>query len=160
MPNILIIYYSFEGNTEIIAKSIAEMTQGELLNIKPIKELKSKGFSKYFWGGSQIYMKKKPELVSFDKDISNYETIFIGTPIWAGTFAPPVKTLLDYEKLKGKQVYFFYTHAGGPGKVEKIARESIEPNNTLLSSKGFVNVEKHIEENILEVKKWLSSLSL
>jgi len=160
MSNILVIYYSFEGNTEIIANLIAKETQGDLLSIKPVNELKSKGFSKYFWGGSQVFMKKKPDLIEFDKDTSLYDTIFIGTPIWAGTFAPPIKTLFENEKLINKNVYFFYTHDGGPGRVEKFARLAIESNNTFCGSKGFISVKSQMDLNIQEVKNWISTIKL
>lgn len=58
LSKVLVAYYSFEGTTELIAKTIAEIAQADILSIKPVNELKSKGFSKYFWGGSQVFMKK------------------------------------------------------------------------------------------------------
>jgi len=160
MSKVLVIYYSFEGTTEIIAHAIAKETNGDLLSIKPLNELKSTGFSKYLWGGSQVFMKKKPELVEFEKDLKDYDTIYIGTPIWAGTFAPPIKTLFENEHLIHKNIYFFYTHDGGPGRVEKFARLSIKSNNTFCGSKGFLTVKKDLDLNLLEVKNWIASFKL
>ncbi|MBU1094343.1 MAG: flavodoxin [Firmicutes bacterium] len=160
MSKILVVYYSFEGTTELVANSIAKLTNGDLLNIKPVNELKSKGFSKYFWGGSQVFMKKSPSLIDFDLDINLYDTIFIGTPIWAGTYAPPIKSFFAIDDLKGKQIYFFYTHDGGPGKVEKHAKAAIEVNNMFAGTLGLLSVKKNLESNMEIIKSWISSLNL
>jgi len=55
-----VVYYSFGGNTRFIAESIAEAVGADLLEIKPKKELSSKGFMKYLWGGRQVVMGEKP----------------------------------------------------------------------------------------------------
>jgi len=159
MSKILVAYYSFEGTTELIAQAIAEMTQADLLNIKPVHELKSKGFSKYFWGGSQVFMKKTPNLMAFGLDLSQYDQIFVGSPIWAGTFAPPIKSFLKDTALVNKKIYFFYTHDGGPGKVEKLAKQAIESRNSYGGSQGFLNVKKNFDANVEIAKMWISTLS-
>ncbi|MCF7930592.1 MAG: hypothetical protein K9L02_03670 [Acholeplasmataceae bacterium] len=158
MSKILVAYYSFEGTTELIAQAIAKMTQADLLSIKPVNELKSKGFSKYFWGGSQVFMKKAPDLIPFECDISQYDQIFIGSPIWAGTFAPPIKSFLKFPALVDKKIYFFYTHDGGPGKVEKLAKKAIESRNIYGGSHGFLNVKKNFDANVEIAKMWISTL--
>lgn len=160
MSKILVAYYSFEGTTELIANAIAKITQGDLLSIKPLNEIKSKGFSKYFWGGSQVFMKKSPLLVDFDLDLAQYDKIFIGTPIWAATYAPPIKSFFESPLLKNKNIYFFYTHDGGPGRVEKHARVAIEAYNTFGGSQGFLSVKKDFDANIELAKIWISHLNL
>ncbi len=160
MSKILVAYYSFEGTTELIATAITKITHSDLLSIKPVNELKSKGFSKYFWGGSQVFMKKSPLLVDFDLDLTQYEMIFIGTPIWAGTYAPPIKSFFESPALKNKNIYFFYTHDGGPGRVEKHAKAAIEAYNAWGGSQGFLNVKKNLDANIELAKTWISQLNL
>lgn len=159
MSKILVAYYSFEGTTELIAQAIAAITQADLLNIKPVNELKSKGFSKYFWGGSQVFMKKTPDLIDFDVDLSQYDQIFVGSPIWAGTYAPPIKSFFKHSALVNKKIYFFYTHDGGPGKVENIAKQAIQARNTYGGSQGFLNVKKNFDANVEIAKMWISTLT-
>lgn len=160
MSKILVAYYSFEGTTEVLAEEIAKITKADLLSIKPVNELKSKGFSKYFWGGSQVFMKKTPDLVDFGLNLNDYEKIFIGSPIWAGTYAPPIKTFLKNPLLVNKKIYFFYTHDGGPGKVEKLAKQAIESHNTYGGSHGFLNVKKNFEANVEIATMWISNLKI
>lgn len=89
----LILYYSFEGNTEYVATKLASYLDADFQKVVPVKELKSKGFSKYIWGGRQAFMKeKKPAIAPLEKNYKDYDLILIGTPIWAFTYAPPIRT--------------------------------------------------------------------
>jgi flavodoxin len=92
MSKALVLCYSFEGYTLQMANYIKDALQIEVIEIKPLNELKTKGFYKYIWGGRQVVFKKKPELSPIDVDFDLYDTIFIGSPIWAGTYAPPIRT--------------------------------------------------------------------
>ncbi len=160
MKKSLVVYYSFEGHTKHIADVIAKELNADILRIKPVEELKSKGFGKYFWGGAQVYMKKIPTLEPFDIDFDSYDSIFLGSPIWALTITPPIKSFLMGEYLKDKDVYFFYTHDGGPGKVESIVRKSIEKENRLISTQSIINKKSGIEEIDQQVISWIHSFKL
>lgn len=46
-------------------------------------------------------------------NIADYDIIFLGSPIWSGTIAPPVKTFLSGHDLSGKRIIPFVTHGGG-----------------------------------------------
>ncbi len=79
MSKSIILFYSFEGTTKKVAEYLSEKlnTPGE--EIRPINNLKAKGFSKYSIGGGQVIMKKKPELMLIEADLNKYDTIFIGS---------------------------------------------------------------------------------
>ena len=53
----LIVYYSYEGNTKIIAETIGKSIEADIMELKPEKEMTSKGFMKYVWGGRAAVMK-------------------------------------------------------------------------------------------------------
>lgn len=154
MSKSIILFYSFEGNTKKVAEYLSSQLNIPYEEIKPVKDLTSKGFSKYFWGGQQIIMKKKPELVSLKTNLNDYDTVYLGSPIWAGTFAPAIKTLLEDNILKGKRVKFFYTHDGGPGKAEMKIKEAVNKNNTLISSHGLIRVKDGLEALKNDLLKW------
>ena len=145
MSKSIILLYSFEGNTKKVADYLAGELNIPCEEIKPVKDLSSKGFSKYFWGGQQIIMKKKPKLNPIKANLDEYDTVFLGSPIWAGTFAPAIKTLLEEKILSGKNIKFFYTHDGGPGKCEDRIREAVNIHNTLISAYGLARVKDGLE---------------
>ncbi len=79
--NILIIHYSFKGNTAFIAQTIAAHLKGDIIRLKPVKEMTSTGFSKYLWGSKQVIMKERPKLEPFNQDYGKYDYVFVGSPV-------------------------------------------------------------------------------
>lgn len=156
----LVIYYSYEGNTHFVAETILKHIEADIERIEPVKEMKSKGFGKFIWGGSKVVMGKKPELKPISVDFSDYDKVFVGTPIWAGTYAPPVKTLLETGLLKGKEIIYFYTHEGGHSKAELRAAEVIGKDNKLLGVKDFLNPLKNVALTEADIQSWIQTLNL
>lgn len=74
-----------------------------------------------------------PKLISGNESINDYQTIFIGTPNWFKTVAPPVMSFLRQHDFTGKTIIPFCTHVGGGFcKIEKdIAKEC--PKSIILS---------------------------
>ena len=56
---------------------------------------------------------KLPELTETDFDMSAYDTVYVGSPIWFGTIAAPIAAFLTEADLTGKIVKPFVTHGGG-----------------------------------------------
>jgi len=108
----LVIFYSLEGNTKFIADAIAKAAKADILEIKPKKEINTKGFMRFLWGGGQVVMREKPHLLPFDKNPQDYDVIFIGTPVWAFSYSAPLNTFFHNAGLKGKKFALFVCHGG------------------------------------------------
>jgi len=155
MKKPLILYYSYEGNTERVAEIIKKRLGCDMESIKPVKEMETKGFGKYVWGGASVVMHKKPDLIKIKSDIESYDTLFIGTPVWAWTITPPILSLINIESFKNKDVYFFYTHEGGPGKIEERFEKLLDPSNHLISSKGIDRSKLNPKDIENEIDQWI-----
>ncbi|MFH1283651.1 MAG: flavodoxin [bacterium] len=154
----LVIFYSFDGNTKLIAESIAEEINAELAELKQKDEPKSKGFMKYFWGGRQALMRKKPELLPLDKKTEEYDVIFIGTPVWAWTYAPPLNTFFSISSFSGKKIALFCCHGGGKGKIFDKMKEAL-PDNQFLGEIDFLEpIKNNKEDSIQKAKKWAKDI--
>jgi len=138
---VLVVYYSLEGSTKLIAESIAKTVNADILPLVPKKDISGQGFGKYIWGGRQVIMKEKPELLPLEKDPSIYDLIFIGTPVWAGNYAPALRSFFNQYKLSSKKIALFCTHEGGQGKVFDQMKLELR-GNFLVSEKDFPNVKK------------------
>lgn len=155
---IAVIAYSFEGNTWKIASAIAESLHADLIRLVPQKEMTSTGFSKYIWGGRQVVFGTKPKIEPLSHDPNQYDLIFLGSPIWAGTYAPPVKTFLETGLVHDKPIAFFYTHEGGFKNAVTRAQKAIEPDNYLIGSLDLLQVMKYEEQRIQEAIAWAKSI--
>lgn len=158
MNKTLILYYSFEGSTAKIANYLADHLGFDTARVTPLNELKSKGFSKYLWGGSQVLMKRKPAIKPIAANLDDYDTIIIGSPIWAGTFAPPIYTMLDDTRLKNKRIAYLYCHEGGAGSAVQKMQTAVSMHNTFLSACECVNVAKNYEAEKEKALTWAKGL--
>ncbi len=109
----LIVYYSLEGNTAWMAERIAAKLSADLLRLVPKKAYPDKGFRKFFWGGKSAMMKESPELEPYTAELSGYDRIVFASPVWAGTFAPPLRTFIRKESPREKQFAFALCSGGG-----------------------------------------------
>jgi len=115
-----VVYYSQSGNTGYVAKMIAEKIGADLIPLEPESAYPDKGFKKFFWGGKSAVMGDEPALKPVRFDPAEYEQIVFGTPVWAGTFAPPLRTFggLWRDALRDKKLAFFACMSGaGAGKA-------------------------------------------
>ena len=100
----LIVYYSLEGNTDWAAKAIAASLGADLLRLEPARAYPSSGFKKFFWGGKSAVMGETPELAPYRFHGADYDQIIFGFPVWAGSVAPPIRTFIQENDLRGKRV--------------------------------------------------------
>ncbi len=154
---ILVVYYSFEGSTRLIAQKIAEQTGAELLELKPKKDLSSRGFMKYVWGGRQATMKEKPELMPLDKDPLDYELIYLGTPVWAFTYAPAIRSFLADVKLTKKKMALFCCCDGGAGKTMNLLQQELSANE-ILGELVLTLVSRKPDENLEKTVAWVQQI--
>lgn len=135
----VVVYYSFEGNTRYIAEILATQLQADVLAIETSKVYPKKGLGKYIWGGKSVVLGETPALVGEKLDVESYDRVIIGTPVWAGSYAPPLCTWLKQHGFRGKQVALFACHAGG-GAARCFARmREALPDNDFLGEIAFVD---------------------
>lgn len=155
---ILVIYYSFDGNCRFIAQAIAQAAGAELLELKPKKEIGSHGFMKYFWGGRQVIMKQKPELLPLDKQSDQYDVLFIGSPVWAWSYAPALATFFSTVTLTGKKIALFCCHGGGKGKTLEKMKGNLS-GNEIIGQIDFVEpLMFHKEGKSEKARQWAQEL--
>lgn len=155
----LVVYYSLEGNTKLIAETIRKEINADMLELRPEKQYPNKGFKKYFWGGKSVVFKEQPKLLNKWIDISIYDRVFIGTPVWAGTYAAPFNTFFNQHKLKNKEVALFACHGGGGADkcLNNFKKELI--NNKIIGQIEFIDpLKKNKDENIQQAINWIKSL--
>lgn len=128
--NTLVVYYSATGNTEDVAKMIAEQTDGTLFEIEP-KEPYSDDDLNWSDDNSRVSREhenedeRNVELVSTTADNwDSYDTVFIGYPIWWGIAAWPVDNFVKNNDFTGKMVIPFCTSSSsGLGQSGELLAE-------------------------------------
>lgn len=107
----LVLYVSETGNTQEFAKEISDLVGGDLRRITPQKAYPS-GAAIYGRTKTEADNDERPTYVEFDVNINEYDTIFIGYPIWWYKMPMLVYSFLDEYDLSGKTIIPFNTHEG------------------------------------------------
>ena len=153
---ILVVYYSLDGNTKFLAESIAECIGADVLRLMPVKDIKNNKM-KYFFGVKQAAMRSKPELQPFDLKTEEYDVIIIGTPVWAFTMTPAVRSFLNKVELKDKKIGLFSCHRGGLGKTITHMKELLDVNE-ILSTTNFQEPIKGEQDKKEQICSWAQNL--
>jgi len=101
----LIVYYSYSGHTKKIAEALAEdLKEKGSADIVEVKPVKRPGKLKAYTIGCFLAMRGRPwEIKQFDADMSEYDKIFLLSPVWAGN--PPPFVYAAIKKIpEGKTV--------------------------------------------------------
>jgi flavodoxin len=151
---ILVVYYSFEGNTRFAAETITRICGADIMELKPVKEISTHGFMKFVWGGRQAVMKKKPPLLPSSITPDNYDLIIIGTPVWAFTVAPPLNSFFEEYPLKDKKIALFCCHEGNFGKTFIRMRSALEGNRIIGQLDIHAPLKKNKEAAVEKIVSW------
>ena len=136
-----VVYFSWSGNTRFAAETIAKKTGADLYEIKAETPY-SDDFQKCCDEAQpECYGKTLRPIKPIEGlDLAKYDLVFVGSPNWWGTMAPPVRTWVSQNKdaLKGKKVCLFQTHGGGGmQRVGKEFAETVGDAATVLAPKAF-----------------------
>ncbi|GIM30417.1 flavodoxin [Clostridium polyendosporum] len=155
----VVIFYSLEGNTRLIANTISEELKAEIVEIKPKRQIPSSGLKKYFWGGKQVVLKERPEIEEINIDFSKYDLIVFGTPVWAGRFAPVFNTFFNKYKIRDKRIALFCCHGGGKeGKTFIEFKEHLKGNEFIGEVDFKDPLKRNSNDHILKAKEWINNI--
>ena len=109
----LIVCYSYSGNTYRVAQAIQQMTQAELCQIFPSQPYPVVFSQLLEQVKREVKTKYRPSLIGNLRSPREFDTVFVGSPNWCGTIAPPLASWLRGNDLSGKRVLPFASHWGG-----------------------------------------------
>ena len=136
-----VVYFSWSGNTRFAAETVAKKAGADLFEIKAETPYNANYAKCCDEAQPECYGKKlRPIKPVEGLDLSKYELVFVGSPNWWGTMAPPVRTWATQssDALKGKTVCLFQTHGGGGmQRVGKEFEEIVGDAAKVLPPKAF-----------------------
>lgn len=109
----VVVYYSYSGNTEYIANIIKEELNCDILKIETTKPYSTDYDTVVDLAKEEINSGYMPEIKPID--ISQYDEIILGTPVWWYTYATPLNTFIKNNDFTGKTIVPFITNGGWLG---------------------------------------------
>lgn len=155
---ILIAYFSHTGNTKAFAEEIQKEIGGDLFAIEPQDAYPTDYDGVVRQAKVEVDSGYTPKLKNNAVNTDAYDVIFIGTPVWWYTFAPPVGTFLTEHDLSGKTIVPYSTHKGSGlsgigGKIKEL-----QPKCNVLE--GFAVWHDRAGQERLNIAGWLRGLKL
>ena len=134
-PKTLVLYYSLTGNTKIVAEEIANRLGADIEEITCVNP-----YDTNFEACIAQCMQEREagtvtEINPVKADLSKYDRIFIGYPVWFGTYAPPIATFLANNDLSGKTLVPFCTF--GSGGLESSNKDMVAAQPNAKVEKGY-----------------------
>lgn len=157
---VLVVYFSYGGNTQKLAKEVSDQVGGDFMRIEPLVEY-PQGEDIYDYSEQEQADDERPEIIAMDIDMSQYDYVFIGYPIWWYTYPQIILSFFDEYDLSDKTIVPFVTHGGSSmsGTEEDMRNYLAGKNVTVLD--GLAVSRDVIEQDQSEtVSNWLDELGL
>ena len=150
----LVAYFSASGVTKGVAEKMASKIGADTYEIKPVKPYTDADLN---WmnknSRSTLEMKDKssrPEIITGDIDVSEYDRILLGYPVWWYTAPTIINTFLETYDFSGKKIVIWATSGGsGLGKAKNDLGKSTTA--TIIDGR-ILNTDKQIEQFIKEIE--------
>lgn len=154
----LIVYYSYSGTTERVAEHLRDLTGGTLYELELVDpytgsddDVSDRVFAERGNG-------KMPELTGTLPDVSAYDRILIGTPVWNNSMANPVLSYLQQTDFDGKVVAPFWTYITNQGSTGKDFTANIQ-NGTAADGLALRSANGMDDEKLNStLQSWLDKL--
>lgn len=146
------------GNTELLAKEIIKQTGADEFKILPVNQYPESYMDCVNLATDEKNNNTRPEYQG-DIDISAYDTIFFGYPIWWGDLPMICYTFLEQHDFAGKTIIPFNTHEGS-GNSGTFAKLKSKLADATLEGNGFnmTGTEARTPEGLAKLDAWLETL--
>lgn len=157
--NRILIYYSSEGHTRLVAEKISEMLGCDVFELQLVKPYPTKGFLKFYYGGRDSVFHFSRAFKKPFPDLSNYEVVLLATPIWAGTVSAPMYSYLKKASFLQKDLYLIATCSGGDVSKCFSTIKKIKTDGHTRGEISFVNpTEATLQQDIERLKAFSSAV--
>lgn len=131
MNKTIFIYFSYSGDNDNFANILQRELNCDILKLQPEKKYTNSSIKILFQGGNEALRKKAPALIPYNFDSSKYSTIIFGTPVWAWTLSPVIRTFLQDNTISNKDIVLTCSHRGSPGHtIDNLIQ--LLPNNNII----------------------------
>ena len=150
-----VVFYSLSGNTKEAAEFISKETGADLFQIELVKPMPDSMPKQMMLGGMQATFGMKPDIKGVAENISDYDEIILGTPIWAGKAAYPVNTFIRKYGVENKVTAVFTFSGGGDNdkcilKLSQLLKNmknqiALADRNSNMSDKNSERLKKFVK---------------
>ncbi len=159
--DMLVVYFSWSGNGQKMARWIAEEKGADIFRIVPADDYGSDYQACADRAKSELDNGTRPELAEhIDKEtLDKYDTIYLGFPVWWYDLPMPVWSFLEEYDLSGKTIIPFFSHNGSSDGANSLDRvKELAPNSDVRTDDALSINGNNVANSEDEVKEWAARL--
>ncbi len=154
--------YIEKGNTAMMAAVIAELTGGDLFEIRTVTPYPEDYASMLRVAQEEIDTNARPALAANVENMADYDVVFIGYPIWHGKMPQAIYSFIESHDLTGKTVIPFNTHEGSGQSGTQRVIEAALPDSTVLQGLAIQGkvAQENPERTRALIEPWLEGMNM
>ncbi|WP_288279936.1 flavodoxin [uncultured Prevotella sp.] len=149
----LVLYYSETGTTKAVAKELQKQLGADIEEIEAVVPYSGNFQETIQRGQREMQSGELPAIKPLKKQIADYDIIFLGYPIWFGTYANPIITLVKEQDFAGKTIVPFCTFGSGGLNTSSDALKKALPKATI--AKGYGVRTARVNASAKELDRFL-----
>lgn len=155
---VLVVYFSHTGNTRTIAGYVHDTVKSDLVEIQTADSYTDDYDTLLAQIREEVASEYCPSLTTKINDISSYDVVFVGYPIWVETAAPPIRSFLTTHDLAGKTVVPFCTSGTSSAEASYQLVRSLCPKSIVLEG---IQIRRGTYDTAYErVIAWLQKIDI
>ena len=132
----LVLYYSETGTTKTVAQELQKQLGADIEAVEAVEPYSGDFQATIERSGRERESGETPAIKPLTKDLAKYDVIFLGYPIWFGTYAMPIATLVKEQDFAGKTIVPFCTFGSGGLNSSTDALKKALPKATVVKGYG------------------------
>ncbi len=145
------------GNTQYVAQLIAEDTKSDLYRIEPERSYTTNHQELVAQASKEQEENARPKIKTSIKNFEQYETIYVGYPIWWSDMPQILYTFFESYDFNGKTIIPFSTH-GGSGLADTVEIIQNKLTSATVETNAFTLSRDDMEQAPQKVQEWLESI--
>lgn len=158
----LVVYFSWSGNTDKMANWIADESGSEIYRVTPVEDYGTDYNACADRAKNELDNGIRPELSNLmdEETMAQYDTLYVGFPIWWYDLPMPMTSFLEKYDLSGKTIIPFFSHNGsssGAGSLDTLTE--ICEGATVLTDEVLSIPGSRVENSETEVREWIKNFN-
>ena len=153
-----VVFFSYDGNTRYLAGEISRELDSELIELSVVRNRNVADRKTFAWRTRQVSASQTPEVRFPDFSFRDADLIVVGTPVWAGSMAPAIRSFLHSHDFFRTNFALFACYAGRVGSALQHMKDMLI-GNTIVGELSIREPLQHDRRNASnEVTMWARQL--
>jgi flavodoxin len=156
--NAAVVFFSYEGNTRLVADELAERLDATLVEVSPVPADDRDEAETYTWKHHIVSSPSTPDIRHSEFDPAEFDLIVLGTPVWSGTIAPPIRSFLERHELFRCTCAIYCCYDGRVGSTLHDLEDTLSGNTIVASERFRTPRTRDIETVRTYVNRWADEI--